>query len=164
MKFISLLVLLSFLPIIFATALSTPAVAPTVTNVAVSASSNSFLLRNGLRSEDLGDENKATRTNVEDHPLITAAPTVEEIHLQEKYHLTTYWSCVTLHTYIHCGWDITIPNGYQKEKNVKVNSHVNRHEPVVAGGTEIAGASCGSCNAGRVAMMAAGVVVAAGVL
>lgn len=30
------------------------------------------------------------------------------------------------------------------------------------GGTEIAGASCAACNAGRVAMVAAGVVMAAG--
>ncbi|APA07564.1 predicted protein [Sclerotinia sclerotiorum 1980 UF-70] len=75
-------------------------------------------------------------------PIITAAPTVEEVQLGEKYHQITYWSCVTRKTYVHCGW----------------------HEPILAGGTEIAGAQCELCNGGRMALMAAGVVVAVGVL
>ena len=40
------------------------------------------------------------------------------MRLQEKYHQTTYWSCVTIQTDVHCGW----------------------HEPILAGGDEIAAA------------------------
>jgi len=51
-------------------------------------------------------------------PTITAPAVLSEggAGVQEKYHMTTYWSCVTVATQVHCGW----------------------HEPVLAGGNEIA--------------------------
>jgi hypothetical protein len=63
-----------------------------------------------------------TPTDTEE-PQITEAPEFSDadmsMMLQEKYHITTYWSCVTIGTQVHCGW----------------------HEPVLPGGDEIAGAS-----------------------
>ncbi|TGO55757.1 hypothetical protein BCON_0087g00100 [Botryotinia convoluta] len=145
MKAISLLIVLSFLPVIIASLLSAPTpVLTTTTTISASSSSITFLIRKDWRNGNPREgfqASKPSETSEED-PLITAAPSAEEIQLQEKYHLTTYWSCVTLQTFVHCGW----------------------HEPVLAGGTEIAGASCGSCNAGTVALMAAGALVVAGVL
>ncbi|KAB8290728.1 hypothetical protein EYC80_008365 [Monilinia laxa] len=146
MKSNSILALLGFLPaVVFASLLSVPAVTTStaITTAALPALSSFFLNRSRAGSEHTGKEIQATRmtgTSEENTPIITAAPTVEEIQLQEKYHLTTYWSCVTLHTYVHCGW----------------------HEPLLPGGTEIAGAPCGPCGARKVAMVAAGVVMAAG--
>ncbi|RFU26240.1 hypothetical protein B7463_g10098, partial [Scytalidium lignicola] len=50
-------------------------------------------------------------------PTITTPPSLEEVdtRLQEKYHQTTYFSCVTLGGQTHCG----------------------THEPILPGGTEI---------------------------
>ncbi|TGO48488.1 hypothetical protein BOTNAR_0473g00040 [Botryotinia narcissicola] len=146
MKPISRLLVWSFLPVIIASLLSapTPVFTATTTISASESSSVPFLVRKDWRNGNPREgfqASKASETS-EEHPLITAAPSAEEIQLQEKYHLTTYWSCVTLQTFVHCGW----------------------HEPILAGGTEIAGASCGSCNAGKVALMAAGAVMVAGVL
>lgn len=106
MKFISLLAILSFLPVIYASSsLSAPTAAPTAINTtAASVSTSSLLVRNSSRNGGSGEEIQATSTIEENNPLITAAPTAEEIQLQEKYHLTTYWSCVTLQTFVHCGW------------------------------------------------------------
>ncbi|KAJ8062192.1 hypothetical protein OCU04_008746 [Sclerotinia nivalis] len=144
MKFIPILVILSFFTTaIFASLLEAPTVTPTATTtIPTSASSDSSSSRKDSNG-DSGGKTQASRTiEMNDFdPIITAAPTTEEIQLQEKYHQTTYWSCVTLKTYVHCGW----------------------HEPILAGGTEIAGAECGSCNGGRMALMAAGMVVAVGV-
>jgi hypothetical protein len=57
-----------------------------------------------------------------EEPQITEPPEIlngdVDQQLQEKYHMTTYWSCVTIATQVHCGW----------------------HEPVLPGGNEIAGA------------------------
>ncbi|KAG9248207.1 hypothetical protein BJ878DRAFT_402245, partial [Calycina marina] len=52
--------------------------------------------------------------------LITAAPSADdlEVGMQQKWHVETYYSCVTRGSDTHCGW----------------------HEPVLPGGTEIAGA------------------------
>ncbi|KAH8808054.1 hypothetical protein F5884DRAFT_353082 [Xylogone sp. PMI_703] len=54
-------------------------------------------------------------------PTITTPPSPEEVEtrLQEKYHQTTYFSCVTIGTYTHCG----------------------THEPILPGGTEIPAAA-----------------------
>ncbi|KAF7953106.1 hypothetical protein EAE96_006325 [Botrytis aclada] len=148
MNFISLLSVLSFLPIVIASLLlaaPTPTLTATATlSASSSPSSIPFLVRKDWRNRNPREGFQASRPSEtrEENPLITAAPSGEEIRLQEKYHLTTYWSCVTLQTFVHCGW----------------------HEPILAGGTEIAGAVCGSCNAGRVALVAAGAVMAAGVL
>ncbi|TGO30905.1 hypothetical protein BPAE_0003g01910 [Botrytis paeoniae] len=146
MKAISLLIVLSFLPVIIASFLSTPTPVSTATTTisAWESSSTPFLVRKDWRNGNPREGFQASRPSEtsEEDPLITAAPSAEDIQLQEKYHLTTYWSRVTLQTFVHCGW----------------------HEPILAGGTEIAGASCGSCNAGRVALMAAGAVVVVGVL
>lgn len=50
--------------------------------------------------------------------------------------MTTYWSCVTIETQVHCGW----------------------HEPVLPGGDEIAGAERGGGRrVGLVALLAAAV-------
>ncbi|TGO19101.1 hypothetical protein BTUL_0006g01380 [Botrytis tulipae] len=146
MKAISLLLVWSFLPVIIASLLSgpTPVLTATTTISASESSSIPFLVRKYWRNGNPREgfqASKASETS-EEHSLITAAPSAEEIQLQEKHHLTTYWSCVTLQTFVHCGW----------------------HEPVLAGGAEIAGASCGSCNAGKVALVAAGAVMVAGVL
>ena len=58
-----------------------------------------------------------------EEPQITEPPEVlngdVNQQFQEKYHMTTYWSCVTIATQVHCGW----------------------HEPVLPGGDEIAAAS-----------------------
>ncbi|KAM0135122.1 hypothetical protein ACHAP3_005213 [Botrytis cinerea] len=147
MKIISLLVVLSFLPVIIALLFlaPTPVLAATTTiSASPSPSSIPFLIRKDWRNGNPREGFQASRPSEtsEEDPSITAAPSAEEIQLQEKYHLTTYWSCVTLQTFVHCGW----------------------HEPILAGGTEIAGASCGLCNAGRVALVAAGAVVVARVL
>ncbi|KAF5875067.1 uncharacterized protein Bfra_003521 [Botrytis fragariae] len=146
MKAISRLVVLSFLPVIIASLLSAPTPVSTATNTisASGSSSTPFLIRKDWRNGNPREGFQASRPSEtsEEDALITAAPSAEEIQLQEKYHQTTYWSCVTLQTFVHCGW----------------------HEPILAGGTEIAGASCGSCNVGKVALMAAGAVVVAGVL
>ncbi|TGO42286.1 hypothetical protein BHYA_0010g00460 [Botrytis hyacinthi] len=146
MKAISLLLVWSFLPVIIASLLLAPApVFTATTSISASKSSSSpFLVRKDWRNGNPREGFQASEpseTSGED-PLITAAPSAEEIQLREKYHLTTYWSCVTLQTFVHCGW----------------------HEPILEGGTEIAGASCGSCNAGKVALMAAGAVMVAGIL
>ncbi|KAF7914869.1 hypothetical protein EAE99_010423 [Botrytis elliptica] len=145
MKALSLLIVWSFLSVIIASLLSAPTpVFTATTTISASSSSKPFLARKDWRNGNPREGfqvSKPSETSGED-PLITAAPSAEEIRLQEKYHLTTYWSCVTLQTFVHCGW----------------------HEPILAGGTEIAGASCGSCNAGKVALMAAGAVMVAGVL
>ena len=58
------------------------------------------------------------------------------MRLQEKYHQTTYWSCVTIQTDVHCGW----------------------HEPILAGGSEIAAAP--GVNARREEGRRVGVLVA----
>ncbi|KAF7874273.1 hypothetical protein EAF04_002945 [Stromatinia cepivora] len=145
MKFIPILLVLSFFPTtIFASLLAAPTVTPTATTTIPASASPSSSLSRKDSNRDSGEKTQATRTieTNEGNPLITAAPTAEEMQLREKYHQTTYWSCVTLKTYVHCGW----------------------HEPILAGGTEIAGAACGSCNGGRMALMAAAAVVAAGVL
>lgn len=82
-----------------------------------------------------------TPTDTEE-PQITEAPEILDgdmsLMLQEKYHMTTYWSCVTIATQVHCGW----------------------HEPVLPGGDEIAGApGRGTGNARVWAVMAAVVAV-----
>lgn len=110
MKSILILALLSFLPaVIFASLLSVPVKTSTaMTTAALPAFSSFFLNRSDSGYGDsAGEEIQATRTtgtSGENDPVITAAPTVGKIQLQEKYHLTTYWSCVTLQTYVHCGW------------------------------------------------------------
>ena len=75
-----------------------------------------------------------------EEPTITEAPEILNgdmgQHLQEKYHMTTYWSCVTIATQVHCGW----------------------HEPVLPGGDEVAGAN-GRGRVGVAAMFAAAVAV-----
>ncbi|CAD6440331.1 fb107956-5df3-4973-ab06-60e4b95a763e [Sclerotinia trifoliorum] len=145
MNFIPILIVLSFFtPAISASLLVPPTVTPTATTtISASAASTSSQSREGS-SKGSREKIQATRTIGMDEgvPVITAAPMIDEIQLQEKYHQTTYWSCVTRRTYVHCGW----------------------HEPVLVGGTEIAGAQCGLCNNGGMALMAAGVVVAVGVL
>ncbi|KAH8599448.1 hypothetical protein B0O99DRAFT_613929 [Bisporella sp. PMI_857] len=63
----------------------------------------------------------STETVLTGDPTITAGPSledVEKIELQQKWHVETYYSCVTRGTYSHCGW----------------------HKPVRPGGSEIAGA------------------------
>jgi hypothetical protein len=57
--------------------------------------------------------------------------------LQEKYHMTTYWSCVTIVTQVHCGW----------------------HEPVLPGGDEIAAAPGRKGRVGVAALLAGVVAV-----
>ncbi|KAF7892194.1 uncharacterized protein EAF01_010274 [Botrytis porri] len=147
MKIISLLVVWSFLPVIIASSLLAPTPVFTGTTTIPTLSSSSaipFLIRKDWRNGNPreGFQASGSSETSEEDSLITTAPSVEDIQLWEKYHQTTYWSCVTRMTLVHCGW----------------------HEPILAGGTEIAGASCGSCNAGRVVVMAAGAVIVAGVL
>lgn len=76
-----------------------------------------------------------------EEPQITEAPEIlngdMEQQLQEKYHMTTYWSCVTIATQVHCGW----------------------HEPVLPGGDEIAGANGRGVRVGVAAMFAAAVAI-----
>lgn len=62
----------------------------------------------------------STTTTTSPESQITEPPNPSDLALglQMKWHVTTYWSCVTLGTYTHCGW----------------------HEPVVPGGDEIAAA------------------------
>jgi hypothetical protein len=64
--------------------------------------------------------------------LPSGISSVEELTEQRKWHVETYWSCVTFPLTTHCGW----------------------HEPVLPGGTEIAAAP-------RVTGVAGGVMVAA---
>ncbi|PSS20598.1 hypothetical protein M430DRAFT_34827 [Amorphotheca resinae ATCC 22711] len=71
---------------------------------------------------------------------ITAPPSLEDVNFQQKWHQTTYWSCVTIHTQVHCGW----------------------HEPVLPGGDEIAGAPRAVC--GKGVGVAVGVAVVGGLL
>ncbi|KAI9735417.1 MAG: hypothetical protein M1818_006423 [Claussenomyces sp. TS43310] len=59
--------------------------------------------------------------------------------LQEKWHLTTFYTCVTLGTYSHCGW----------------------HEPVLPGGDEVAAANARPRGPGAAALCALVVVLAA---
>lgn len=109
MKIISLLVVLSFLPVIIALLFlaPTPVLAATTTiSASPSLSSTPFLIRKDWRNGNPREGFQASRPSEtsEEDPSITAAPSAEEIQLQEKYHLTTYWSCVTLQTFVHCGW------------------------------------------------------------
>lgn len=109
MRSYSILVLPSCLSAFtFASLLSAPTATPaSLTTVTGLPSSSPYLLRNDSRNGDLGKESGATRTtgsSGKNDPLITAAPTAEEMVIQNKYHLTTYWSCVTPQTYVHCGW------------------------------------------------------------
>lgn len=63
------------------------------------------------------------------------------MQLQEKYHQTTYWSCVTIATQVHCGW----------------------HEPILPGGNEIPAAAPGR-GSGRLGKVVGLVVAVLGVL
>jgi len=44
-------------------------------------------------------------TTIWDLNTITDAPSIEDVSLglEEKYHMTTYYSCVTLASQVHCG-------------------------------------------------------------
>ncbi|PQE21128.1 hypothetical protein CJF32_00005533 [Rutstroemia sp. NJR-2017a WRK4] len=135
----SLIPLVSFLllpTLLLASSVPAPTATATFTTLPSAASSSSSLLRkNGTSTSNLNlNSNPTSTTSFKANPLITAAPTPQEVELQQKYHQTTYWSCVTMHT----------------------------HEPLLAGGTEIAGAPCGRCAAGRArpVVAAAGVVAA----
>ncbi|TGO72202.1 hypothetical protein BELL_0480g00020 [Botrytis elliptica] len=188
MKALSLLIVWSFLSVIIASLLSAPTpVFTATTTISASSSSKPFLARKDWRNGNPREGfqvSKPSETSGED-PLITAAPSAEEIRLQEKYHLTTYWSCVTLQTFVHCGWyvyslcclgvvtwigdesglkSLCLAFGSWRLRRKGKWGGAVLHEPILAGGTEIAGASCGSCNAGKVALMAAGAVMVAGAL
>ncbi|KAM3085930.1 hypothetical protein ACMFMG_002982 [Clarireedia jacksonii] len=141
----SVITLLSFLllpTLLLASSLSAPTAKATATATATfttipSAARFFSSHRNGTSTSNLYP---SRTTDFQPNPVITAAPTAQDIELQQKYHLTTYWSCVTIQTYVHCGW----------------------HNPLLPGGTEIAGAPCGRCGAGRArpVVAAAGVVAA----
>lgn len=60
------------------------------------------------------------------------------MQLQEKYHQTTYWSCVTIATQVHCGW----------------------HEPILPGGNEIPAAAPAALGSGNGIARVVGLVVA----
>lgn len=64
------------------------------------------------------------------------------MQLQGKYHQTTYWSCVTIATQVHCGW----------------------HEPILSGGDEIPAAAPGSGYGSGIGKVVGLVVAVFGVL
>ncbi|PQE11071.1 hypothetical protein CJF31_00000807 [Rutstroemia sp. NJR-2017a BVV2] len=131
----SLIPLLLLPTLLLASSLSAPTATATFTTLPSAGPSSH---RNGTSASSSPspnlNSNPTSTASFHPNPLITAAPTAQEVELQQKYHQTTYWSCVTMHT----------------------------HEPLLAGGTEIAGAPCGRCGVGRArpVVAAAGVVAA----
>ncbi|KIN05720.1 hypothetical protein OIDMADRAFT_24103 [Oidiodendron maius Zn] len=75
-------------------------------------------------------------------PETTPPPSPNDVTwaLQEKWHLTTFWTCITIATQTHCGW----------------------REPVEPGGDEIAAAPRVANR--KMAGLAAGAMVVAGLL
>lgn len=108
MKAISLLTVWSFLSVIIASLLlaPTPVFTATATISASGSSSIPVLVRKDWRNGNPREGFHASESSETsgETPLITAAPSAEEIQLRGKYHQTTYWSCVTLQTFVHCGW------------------------------------------------------------
>jgi hypothetical protein len=75
-------------------------------------------------------------------PEPTTPPSLDDVTwaLQEKWHLTTFWTCITITTQTHCGW----------------------REPVEPGGDEIAAAPRVADR--KMAGLAVGALIVAGLL